>query len=154
MATNDGKKRSGGQRGGGPKPPTRDEDKKFLEKYGEKLSRTTQRAKWIGSPGEHEDRPGQTLVTRAPDVIRAWAEARGGQPMTTRIDENGRARTLRFRFPQGEEGGRNSRLQEISWEDWLRTFEERELVMMFQEHRRDGRDSNFFRMDNAHREDA
>ena len=29
------------------------------------------------SGGQHEERPGQTLVTRDHDVIRQWAEARG-----------------------------------------------------------------------------
>ena len=150
----------GGREGGGsgrsraPAAPTRGEDRDFLKKYGEKLSRTTQRAKWIGSPGEQPDRPGQTLATRSREVIQAWAEARGGEPVTNRIDENGRARTLRFRFRGGDQDGRSSRLQAISWDDWFRTFEERELVMIFQEKRRDGRESNFFRLDNPHREEG
>ncbi len=33
-------------------------DRKFLEKYGNKLSKSTLRAKWIHSPDEREDRPG------------------------------------------------------------------------------------------------
>src|ERR671926_146884 len=36
--------------------------------------------KWIRSVDEHEDYPGQTLVTDDPEVIRAWAEKRGAIP--------------------------------------------------------------------------
>lgn len=57
-----------------------------------------------------------------------------------------RPRKLRLDFPGY--GGRG--LQKIGWNEWFRTFDERELVFLFQEHRKDGRPSNFFRLDNPH----
>jgi len=36
-------------------------------------------ARGINRAEEHEDHPGETLVTRDHDVIRRWAEARGAE---------------------------------------------------------------------------
>ncbi len=125
------------------------EDRRFLERFGNQLSKTTHRAKWIHQPDEHEDRKGQTLATRSPDVVRAWAEARRAEPATaTRGRDDGRPRTLRFDFP-GYGGGR---LEHIAWNDWLQVFTDRKLVFLYQEHKRDGSDSNFFRLDSPKRE--
>ncbi len=132
------------------------QDRKYLERHGDQLSKTTLRAKWIHSRDEHADRPGQTLATRDPDVIRAWAEARKGEPSTVNRKDGERPRTLRFDFPAGGQGDRSSsrRLEPISWDEWLGTFKERDLVFLFQEQLRDGRQSNFFRLDNPTRNDA
>jgi hypothetical protein len=126
-----------------------DEDEAYLSEHGEDLSRSTQHAKWIHSVDEHEDHPGQTLVTRNPDVIRSWAEERGAVPATTPGGDPDEPRVLRFDFP-----GYDRQLQELSWDAWLRVFEERELVFLFQEHMKAGNQSNFFRLDSPHREDG
>lgn len=126
-----------------------DEDEAYLHEHGEELSRSTQHAKWIHSVDEHEDHPGQTLVTRNPNVIRSWAEARDAVPATTPGGDPDQPRVLRFDFP-----GYDRELQELSWEAWLRVFEERELVFLFQEHMKAGNQSNFFRLDSPHREDG
>src|SRR4051794_13980561 len=136
------------------------EERKFLERYGDQLSPSTRRAKWIHTPDERPDRKGQTLATRSPDVIRAWAEERGGRPAAaTRGKDDGRPHVLRIRFTDGDgdRGGRGrggSNLEEIDWDEWLATFEERDLVFLYQDQRRDGRESTFFRLDNPHREDG
>lgn len=108
------------------------------------------RAKWVASTQDHEDRPGQTLATRDHAVIRQWAEARGAEPATAGRGHGGRPRTLRFDFPGY--GGKS--LTPVSWDDWFRTFDERDLVFLFQEHLSNGRTSNFFRLDNPQREAA
>ncbi len=127
------------------------EDREWLEEHKEELSKSTLRAKWIHSPNEHEDKPGQTLATRDSDVIRHWVEERGGQPATVPGTEHGgRPGVLRFNFPG--DGGQS--LQPIGWEDWLKVFEDRDLVFVFQEHKADGQQSNFFILDNPEREDA
>ena len=127
------------------------EDRGFIEEHGDQLSRSTQNAKWIHSPEEHADRPGQTLATRSPEVIRAWAEERGGRPATAPgTEHDGRPGVLRITFAQ--EG--NSRLEEISWDEWFRPFEERQLVFIYQETTSDGNQSNFFRLDSPEREDG
>lgn len=126
-------------------------DLRFMQKYASLLSKTTLRAKWIHSSDEHEDRQGQSLATRSHDVIRHWAEERGAQPVTVSSSRyNGRPGVLRFNFPGF--GGRN--LQPISWDEWFRPFDLRKLVFVFQEHKKSGSLSNFFRLDNPMREAA
>lgn len=127
------------------------EEMAFIRRNADKLSKTTLRAKWVHSPDEHEDRPGQTLATRSHEVIRHWAEERGARPATVAGSEHdGRPGVLAFDFPGY--GGRQ--LKKISWDDWFRSFDERQLVFLFQEHTRDGKQSNFFRLDNPKRENA
>jgi hypothetical protein len=130
------------------------EDRRFIDRHGDHLSDSTLRAKWIHDVNEQPDRPGQTLATRVPEVIRAWAEARGGRPATATRGDDGRPRTLRIRFQAGGGGSRSSRLEEIPWDEWLAVFTDRDLVFLYQEQRRDGRQSNFFRLDNPTREDG
>lgn len=99
----------------------------------------------IHRPDEHESAPGETLVTTNHDVIRAWAEARGAKPATAPGTERGdRLGVLTFDFPGY--GGEN--LRHVTWDEWFRTFDERGLRFIFQEHTRDGNDSNFFRLEN------
>ena len=128
---------------------TTPEEKRFLTRHENKLSPTTLRAKWTHSADDHADRPGQTLATRSHDVIRQWAEERGGVPATVGAKE-GRPRVLRLNFP--DRGGRN--LQEISWEEWFETFDDRKLVFLYQERMKSGNQSNFFRFDSPEREHA
>ncbi|MEA2514636.1 MAG: hypothetical protein QOJ59_4123 [Thermomicrobiales bacterium] len=131
------------------------EDRAFLERHVDKLSQSTLRAKWINSVDEHEDRPGQTLATRNHDVVRRWAEERGAVPATVPGTEHGdRAGVLRFIFSGQGDGEDPFRLEPISWEEWFKTFDERQLVLVFQEHKADGSQSNFFRFDGPDRQDA
>ncbi|GAA5079462.1 hypothetical protein HNP84_009908 [Thermocatellispora tengchongensis] len=105
----------------------------------------------INSTSEHEDRPGETLVTRNHDVIKQWAESRDAQPATVPGTEHeGRPGVLRFDFPGY--GGQD--LKHISWEEWFTTFDQRNLRFIYQEHLKSGKDSNFFRLENPDREDA
>jgi hypothetical protein len=128
------------------------EEAHFIAEHEEGLSDTTAKyAKWVHSVDEHEDRPGQSLATRSHEVIQKWAEERGAEPATVPgTDHEGRAGVLRFNFP----GYGGESLQEISWEEWFKPFDERELVFLFQEHKSSGEQSNFFRLDNPEREDA
>lgn len=132
------------------------EDRKFLERHGAKLSPSTLRAKWTHRPGDKPDRNGQTLATRSPEVVRDWAERRGGTPVAATRGRDGSPRTLRLDFPNGGDGrsGGSRRLEPIGWDEWLRVFKDRKLVFLYQERRRDGTESNFFRLDNPTREDG
>ena len=106
---------------------------------------------WIKSPNEQEERKGRTLATRNHDVIKSWAQKRRAAPATVPGTEHGgRPGVLRLDFP--DYGGRD--LKKISWDDWFKTFDSRRLIFLFQEHRRDGAESNFFRLGNPGREDA
>ena len=123
----------------------------FLKEHGNKLSDSTKRAQWIDSTDEHEDHPGATLATRDHDVIKQWAEERKAVPSTVPGTEHGdHLGVLRFNFPGY--GGDN--LQEVSWDEWFRTFDDRKLVFLYQEHKSDGNQSNFFRFDSPFREDG
>jgi hypothetical protein len=39
-----------------------------------------------------------------------------------------------------------SRLKKVSWNRWFETFDNNELVFLFQEHKADGSTSNFFKL--------
>ncbi|YCK38994.1 hypothetical protein ACNF49_34595 [Actinomadura sp. ATCC 39365] len=105
----------------------------------------------VTSTDEHEERPGRSLITTDHDVIQEWAQERGAKPATVPGTEHqGRAGVLRFDFP-GYGGGD---LAEITWEEWFETFDQRKLNFIYQEHKKDGKQSNFFRLENPDREDA
>jgi hypothetical protein len=128
------------------------EDRRFIHQHARDLSRTTVAyAKWIHGGDDEPDHRGQTLATRSPDVIRTWAEARGGIPSTVESD-GGEPRVLRLDFPR--DGGGDSRLKHIEWKDWLEVFQDRELVFLYQETLANGRQSNFFRLDSPERGDG
>jgi hypothetical protein len=129
-------------------PNANGDERRFMQRHAAKLSKSTLRAKWIHGD-ERPDRNGQTLATKDPEVIRRWADERGAQPATVMRRDGERPRTLRFDF---ERNGRSDRLQPVGWDDWLRTFQDRDLVFLLQERRRDGRESNFFRLDSPDRE--
>lgn len=131
--------------------PGREIDRHSLERPRAGLSRSAQRARWIESPADlHDTRPGQTLATRSHEVIRHWAQARGAEPAIAGRRHAGRPTVLRFRFP--DDGG--APLECVPWADWLGTFEDRHLLFLFQERLKNGSRSNFFRLDDADREDA
>jgi len=100
----------------------------------------------IRSVDEHEDRQGQSLKTQDHEVIRKWAEERGAKPVVVEGTQAGEgAGVLRFDFPGYEKEG----LREVSWEQWLKTFDEKKLTFLYQEHLKNGKQSNFFKLDNA-----
>jgi hypothetical protein len=61
--------------------------------------------------------------------IRRWAEARGGRPAhVTETGEGDDPGVLRIDFE-----GPDDRLEEISWDDWFRSFEENRLAFLYQD---------------------
>lgn len=130
-------------------PRQAEEDEAYLKEHAGELARSTERAKWIHAPDEQADHDGQTLATRSLAVIKAWADERGAKPATSPNGDQERPRVLRFDFP-----GYDKRLLPVSWEAWGRTFEERELVFLFQQKLSSGKQSNFFVLDSPDREDG
>ena len=119
-------------------------DIEYLQEYGKKLPESVKKSKWVASPEEHEDRPGQSLATRNHEVIRQWAEERRGLPAKIPGTEyDGHPSILRFSLP----GYEIKNLKETSWEDWFKTFDEERLLFIFQEHLKQGNLSNFFRIE-------
>ncbi|MFG2163640.1 hypothetical protein [Micromonospora chersina] len=91
-------------------------------------------------------------MTTNHEVIQRWAQARNAKPATIAGTERGdRPGVLTFNIPGYRE---SSRIREVSWDDWFRTFDSRGLNLIYQEQMRDGRQSNFFRTENPNREDA
>ena len=86
---------------------------------------------------------GQSQTTRDHDTIRKWVEERGGHPATVRGTEGGdEAGVLRIDFP-GYSG--EGSLEHISWEDFFRKFDQENLVFLYQDETRDGKESRFFK---------
>lgn len=82
-------------------------------------------------------------TTRDHDEIRKWAEARGAVPAEVSGTEKGnQTGILRFEFPSAPNRN-DSKLQEISWEDFFEKFDENDLELVYQEKTADGERSNF-----------
>ncbi|MEV4464274.1 hypothetical protein AB0J51_11655 [Micromonospora echinofusca] len=119
---------------------------------GRSSSRSVRSSQLISSTADRPERPGRSLVTTNHEVIQRWARERGAKPATIAGTERaGRAGVLTFNMPGYRE---SSRIREITWGEWFRTFDERKLNLIYQEQLRDGRPSNFFRTESPDREDA
>src|SRR5215208_495010 len=104
----------------------------------------------VTSPDDDPERAGRSLVTTHHEVIKRWAEERGGVPATVEGTEHGdHLGVLRFDF-----GGDDDQLRHVSWEEWFGTFDARRLNFIYQEQLSDGNQSNFFRLESPDREDA
>ena len=79
-----------------------------------------------------------SFTTRDHDVIRAWAEARGGTPADVEgTGDGGGAGVLRIEFRDNEDLG------EVDWGPFLKTFDDRNLAFVYQERTSDGSVSRF-----------
>lgn len=104
----------------------------------------------VTSPEDEPEREGRSLATTHHEVIREWAEARKGVPATVEgTGHDDHLGVLRFDFGRG-----GNSLRHVSWDEWFETFDSRGLNFIYQEQRSDGRQSNFFRLENPGREDA
>jgi len=84
-----------------------------------------------------------SVTTTNHDEIRKWAEARGGKPATVkRTEDNGEAGVLRIDFP-GYSGAGS--LEEISWEEFFKKFDEKKLAFLYQDKTSSGEQSRFFK---------
>ena len=78
--------------------------------------------------------------------IQQWAEKRGGKPAKVKGVGKGEGDGLiRIDFPgySGEDS-----LEEISWEEWYKIFQERDLAFLYQDKTSDGKESRFFKLVN------
>jgi len=76
--------------------------------------------------------------------IRKWAEARGGKPATVkRTESNKEAGVLRIDFP-GYSG--SDSLEEISWDEFFKKFDEKHLAFLYQDKTSSGEQSRFFKL--------
>lgn len=89
---------------------------------------------------------GESKVTTDHKVIQKWVEERGGWPAAVKNtkgkDDPG---LLRIDFP-GYSG--EGSLEKISWEQFFDKFEEKKLAFLYQDEKRDGEESRFFKFVN------
>jgi hemerythrin superfamily protein len=79
------------------------------------------------------------ISTRDHEEIRRWAEERGGVPTIVK----GTGGLLRIDFTEGpQSGGREPSLEEVSWDEWFRIFDESQLTFLCSPEE----DSKFFKL--------
>jgi hypothetical protein len=79
-------------------------------------------------------------------TIQEWAKKRDGKPTRVKstVDKKDGG-VLRINLP-GYSG--EDTLEEISWDEWYKTFEDRELAFLYQEETAGGKESRFFKLIN------
>ena len=78
------------------------------------------------------------------DTIRKWIEDRGGVPTVVKGTEDDEGEgILRIDFVE-----RDEKLEEISWDEFFDTFEDRGLAFLYQDETKDGKESRFFKFVN------
>jgi len=117
---------------------------------GEQTSRSVKYSQEVTSPGDEPEREGRSLATTSHEVIRQWAQDRDAVPATVEgTEHDDHLGVLRFDF-----GGDSEQLRHVSWDEWFETFDARRLNFLYQETRKDGTQSNFFRLESPDREDG
>jgi hypothetical protein len=87
---------------------------------------------------------GESKTTTDHETIKKWAEAHGGKPATVKNTEShGEPGVLRINFPGYK--GENS-LEEISWEQFFKKFDENKLAFLYQDKTSGGEESRFFKL--------
>ena len=118
---------------------------------GKSTSSSLKYSQEITSTGDRPERAGRSLVTTDHAVIRQWAQSRKAVPATVPGTEHGdHLGVLRFDFP----GYSGDTLTEVSWDEWLDTFDKRRLNFIYQEKLSSGKPSNFFQLESPDREDG
>ncbi len=75
----------------------------------------------------------EAKTTTDHDEIRRWVESRGGKPARViETGSNGDPGILRINFDE-RGGDDDTRLEEISWDDWFRAFDENALAFLYQD---------------------
>ncbi|MCA1940996.1 MAG: hypothetical protein LDL26_08365 [Caenispirillum bisanense] len=81
-------------------------------------------------------------VTTDHDTIRKWAESRNGKPAAVEETHHGKdAGILRILFTEeADRGG----LEEVSWDEFFRTFDDRNLAFLYQDATKGGGEPSRF----------
>jgi hypothetical protein len=76
--------------------------------------------------------------------IQKWAEERDGKPSKVKgVGGKKDGGIIRIDFPgySGEDS-----LEEISWDEWYKIFNEENLAFLYQDKTKDGKESRFFKL--------
>jgi len=82
----------------------------------------------------------ESKITADHEVIRKWVEERGGRPAVVKGTGGREGGILRLDFPPV---GTKPNLEEISWEDFFKIFENKKLAFLYQERTATGELSRF-----------
>ncbi len=82
-------------------------------------------------------------TTKDHSTIKQWAEDRKGRPAVVESTSNSNegGGLLRINFP----GFSEDNLKNISWEEFFEIFDENNLQFLYQEKKKDGQESRFFK---------
>ena len=87
----------------------------------------------------------QANTTTDHEVIRKWTESRRGRPAVVKGTEGKDGEgILRIEFRHGD------KLEDVSWDEFFETFEDRKLAFLFQDKTADGKESRFFKFVSRH----
>lgn len=84
---------------------------------------------------------GQSRRTKDHNVIRKWAESRGGKPAMVASTQKGESGLLRIKFQDGN----HQSLEEVDWDRFFKVFDENDLEFLYQEETKEGQESRFFK---------
>ncbi len=83
-------------------------------------------------------------MTTDHETIRKWVQERGGRPATVkRTESEGDPGLLRIDFP-GYSGKQS--LEEISWDEFFKKFDEKDLAFLYQDEMKNGQESRFWKL--------
>lgn len=86
----------------------------------------------------------EAKTTTNHNEIRKWVEERGGHPARVRdTDNKDGGGVLRIDYP-GYSG--EQELEEISWDEFFETFDDRKLAFLYQDETKDGKESRFSKL--------
>jgi hypothetical protein len=92
------------------------------------------------SSGRGRTQPGSKgQTTRDHDIIRHWAEQRGGKPSMV---EGTQILRINFDEPGGDD---DNKLKEVSWEGFFQVFDDSDLDFLYSEQNAEGQTSRFFK---------
>lgn len=80
------------------------------------------------------------------DEIRRWTEDGGGEPACVQgTGDRDDVGMIRIEFP-GAPNSNDAKLQKITWDDFFKKFDERNLALLYQGRTSRGQRSNFYKI--------
>ena len=79
------------------------------------------------------------------DTIRKWVEERNGKPAFVKDTAKGKGAVGVLRIDFRSEKSQDT-LEDISWDDFFKKFDESQLAFLYQEKTSDGSESRFFKL--------
>ncbi len=88
---------------------------------------------------------GEIKATTNHELIRSWAENRGGKPAKAPPGEEENINLLRIKFSDEEKD-----FKETSWEEFLYIFEDKDLIFLYQDELEEVKNNHFHKFAPRH----